>query len=299
MIRPVSFGFNDQTAESNVFQHQSAGEQDTQDKALAEFDTFVAVLRENGLDVIVVDDTPQPHTPDSIFPNNWVSFHGDGKIFLYPMQAPNRRQERDLQLLKKITHKHFMVNDIIDLSPFEKNGRFLEGTGSLVLDRENKIAYACLSPRTHPDVIKAFREASGYQSIVLHAVDENGLAIYHTNVMMCMGDKFVVICLDAVTDMAEKSLLFASFEQTHKQVIEISQQQLNQFAGNMLQVVNKNGEKLLVMSARAYSSLNEHQIKTLEKYSRIITANIDTIETIGGGSARCMMAEVHLPVQNG
>lgn len=295
MIRPVSFGFNEQTADSNAFQHRSADEQNTQEKALAEFDAFAEKLKANGLDVTIVDDTIEPHTPDSIFPNNWVSFHEDGQIFLYPMQAENRRLERDLSIIKKTTYDRFNVSDIKDLSSYENEGKFLEGTGSMVLDRENKIAYACLSPRTHPDVIKAFRAESGYTSVLFHATDENGKAIYHTNVMMCMGNEFVVICLDAVTDINEKNLLMASFEQTGKQVIEISQQQLNQFASNMLELQNDKGEKLLIMSVRAHASLDLPQLAKLEKYCRIITADLDTIETIGGGSARCMIAEMHLP----
>lgn len=298
MIRPVSFGFNEQTAESNAFQHRNAEEQNIQEKALAEFDAFADQLKANGLDVIITNDTPEPHTPDSIFPNNWVSFHEDGKIFLYPMQAENRRMERDLNMLKKTTFDKFTVSDIKDLSFYENNDQFLEGTGSMVLDRENKITYACLSPRTHPEVIKAFRSESGYTSILFHATDQNGKAIYHTNVMMCMGSEFVVICLDAVTDFNEKSLLLASFEQTNKQIIEISQQQLNKFAGNMLELVNDKNERLLIMSESAYASLTPEQVEKLQKYCKIISANLNTIETIGGGSARCMIAEVHLPLQN-
>lgn len=297
MIRPVSFGFNEQTAESNAFQHRTTDEQDIQAKALVEFDAFAETLKANGLDIIVVNDKSEPHTPDSIFPNNWVSFHEDGQIFLYPMQAKNRRLERDLTMLKKITFNRFSVSHIKDLSPFENKGEYLEGTGSMVLDRENKIAYACLSPRTHPDVIKAFRAESGYTSILFHATDKNGKAIYHTNVMMCIGDEFVVICLDAVTDAAEKNLLMTSFEQNNKYVIEISQQQLNEFAGNMLELKSDKGERLLIMSARALASLESEQIKNLENYCKIISSNLETIENIGGGSARCMIAEVHLPLR--
>ena len=297
MIRPVSFGFNEQTAESNAFQHRTTDEQDIQAKALVEFDAFAETLKANGLDIIVVNDKSEPHTPDSIFPNNWVSFHEDGQIFLYPMQAKNRRLERDLTMLKKITFNRFSVSHIKDLSPFENKGEYLEGTGSMVLDRENKIAYACLSPRTHPDVVKAFRAESGYTSILFHATDKNGKAIYHTNVMMCIGDEFVVICLDAVTDAAEKNLLMTSFEQNNKYVIEISQQQLNEFAGNMLELKSDKGERLLIMSARALASLESEQIKNLENYCKIISSNLETIENIGGGSARCMIAEVHLPLR--
>lgn len=294
MIRPVSFGFNEQTAGSNSFQNR-VEEQNIQQKALAEFDAFAGTLRANGLDVTIIDDTVEPHTPDSIFPNNWVSFHENGEVILYPMQAENRRLERRTDIIDDLRSK-FIVNRIDDLSNFEEQGQFLEGTGSLVLDRKNKIAYACLSPRTDVEVIKTFCDKSGYQSIVFHATDQKGKAIYHTNVLMCVGDKFMVICLDAITDEKEKALLNTSFIKTNKQVIEITQHQLNEFAGNMLELENKKGDKLLVMSARAHRSLNPGQIGSLEKYCKIVSSDLNIIETIGGGSARCMIAEVHLPV---
>jgi hypothetical protein len=295
MIRPVSFGFNEQTAESNAFQNQDAVKQDNQQQALKEFDAFADKLRENGLDVTIVNDTIEPHTPDSIFPNNWVSFHNNGEVYLYPMQAKNRRLERREDIIDGLK-KEFVINKVNDLSHFENQGRFLEGTGSMVLDRENKLAYACLSPRTDITVIDAFCINSGYRAILFHAADQNGKAIYHTNVLMCMGDEFVVICLDAIRDNQERELLLASFEQTNKQVIEISQQQLNEFAGNMLELKNKNGERLLIMSSRAYASLSKQQIKTLERYCKIVYSDLNIIEKIGGGSARCMLAEVHLPI---
>jgi len=295
MIRPVSFGFNEQTAESNAFQHRSAHEQDIQAKALAEFDAFADKLRDNGLDVIVVNDTNQPHTPDSIFPNNWVSFHENGEVYLYPMQAENRRMERRADIIEQLKAK-FAVTTVDDLSYFEKQGRFLEGTGSMVLDRENKLAYACISPRTDIEVINAFCKISGYQPVCFHAMDQNQQAIYHTNVLMCMGDQFVVICFDAIPDDEEKALLQRYFTRTKKEIIEISPYQLNEFAGNMLELKSKNGDKLLVMSARAYQSLLSRQINMLEKYCKIITSDLDIIENIGGGSARCMIAEVHLPL---
>src|SRR6201996_5440716 len=250
MIRPVNFGFNEQTAESNAFQNRSAERQQVQDKALAEFDNLVNVLRENGVEVIVIDDTPEPHTPDSIFPNNWVSFHQDGNVFLYPMMAENRRLERREDIIMQLEDE-FKINHIIDLSRFEHEHKFLEGTGSMVLDRENKIAYACLSPRTDRDVLDIFCEQTGYTAICFDAVDEKGKAIYHTNVMMCIGSRFAVVCMDSVPNPHEKVVLTESIKATGKELITISFEQMNQFAGNMLEVKNKYGETLIVMSKTA------------------------------------------------
>jgi hypothetical protein len=296
MIRPVSFGFNEQTANSNAFQQRSIEQINVQQKALAEFDAFVDKLRANGIDVIVIDDTPQPHTPDSIFPNNWVSFHEDGKVFLYPMQAKNRRLERRADVID-LLKQQFNISEVDDLSHFEHQSRFLEGTGSMVLDRQNKIAYACLSPRTDIEVMNAFCEKSGYSPVYFHAVDGNGTAIYHTNVLMCVGDKFVVICLDTVRDKQEKAALTDMFKQTGKELIEITLSQMNAFAGNMLELVNDKGEHLLVMSARAFQSLTPAQVNALERYCRVVYSDLTVIENNGGGSARCMMAEVCLPLR--
>jgi hypothetical protein len=294
MIRPVSFGFNEQTAGSNAFQVRSTEQLDVQQKALAEFDALVDKLRSNSIDVIVIDDTPQPHTPDSIFPNNWVSFHEDGKVFLYPMQAENRRLERRNDVIDRLSHD-FNISEVDDLSDFEQQGKFLEGTGSMVLDRQHKLAYACLSPRTDMEVMNTFCEKSGYSPVYFHAVDGNSIAIYHTNVLMCIGEQFVVICLDAVRDEKERESLLEHFAKTNKTIIDITLKQMNAFAGNMLELVNNKGEHLLVMSARAYQSLTQLQINTLEQYCRLIYADLSTIENNGGGSARCMMAEVCLP----
>jgi hypothetical protein len=296
MIRPVAFGFNEQTAGSNAFQQQGIDQQNVQQKALQEFDRLVATLRDNGVDVVVIADTANPHTPDSIFPNNWISFHEDGKVFLYPMQAENRRLERREDVVEQLKGK-FTIREVDDLSHFENEQKFLEGTGSMVLDRQSKIAYACLSPRTDREVLIEFCERSGYSTIEFHAVDSLGKAIYHTNVLMCMGEEFVVICLDSVTDEDERELLTDSFTITRKEIVEITMEQMNAFAGNMLELVNDKGEHLLVMSARAYHSLLPAQISNLEKYCRLIYADLNTIETNGGGSARCMIAEVRLPVR--
>ena len=294
MIRPVNFGFNEQTAGSNAFQNHDADQQAVQDKALAEFDGFVKILQENGVNVTVVDDTPQPHTPDSIFPNNWVSFHTDGQVFFYPMQAENRRLERREDIISKL-EDYFKVNHVIDLSRFEAEHKFLEGTGSMVLDRGNKIAYACLSPRTDKEVLNLFCEQADYRAICFDAVDKHGQAIYHTNVLMCIGSEFAVICADSIPNPHEKVEVLESLKYTRKEVVTITFEQMNRFAGNMLEVKNKAGETLIVMSKNAHDALHEEQKSTLKKYGKLVYADINTIEINGGGSARCMMAEVHLP----
>lgn len=295
MIRPVDFKFNEQTAGNNKFQVASA-ETNVQSLALNEFDGFVDLLRKNGVDVTVVDDTLQPETPDSIFPNNWVSFHKDGSVFLYPMFSENRRLERRNDILDELKEK-FEVNHVSDISFYEQQYAFLEGTGSMVLDRVNKIAYACLSVRTDEEVLNNFCMLTGYEPVSFQAVDDSQFPIYHTNVMMCIGDNFAVICMDSIPNPDEKENVALSLINSGKEIIEISPEQMNHFAGNMLQVANSNGESLLVMSEQAYLSLNAEQIAKLEKYSRIIYAPIYTIEKNGGGSARCMLAEIHLPLK--
>jgi hypothetical protein len=295
MIRPVNFGFNEETAGSNAFQNRDAEKNGVQEKALFEFDSMVGTLRENGVDVTVIADTPQPYTPDSIFPNNWVSFHADGNIFLYPMQAENRRLERREDIISQLEDT-FKVDRIEDLSRFEVQNKFLEGTGSMVLDRENKIAYACISPRTDPDVLNLFCERAGYIPVCFDAVDEHGIAIYHTNVLMCIGSSFAVICTASISNPDEKALVTASLKTTGKEIIDITFGQMNHFAGNMLEVKNGTGDTLIVMSLNAFTSLTAAQKNTLTKYGKLVYADINTIETNGGGSARCMMAEVHLPV---
>jgi hypothetical protein len=293
MIRPVDFKFNEQTAGNNMFQIASS-DSDVQTQALKEFDGFVDLLRKNDVDVTVVDDTLQPETPDSIFPNNWVSFHEDGSVYLYPMFSENRRLERRRDILDGLK-ENFEVNHISDLSFYEQQYAFLEGTGSMVLDRTNKIAYACLSVRTDEEVLNNFCMLTGYQPVPFQAVDGSNFPIYHTNVMMCIGDRFAVICLDSIRNPEEKLNVTVSLKSSGKEIIEISLEQMNKFAGNMLQVTNAAGESLLVMSEQAYLSLNAEQITALEQYSHIIYAPLYTIEKNGGGSARCMLAEIHLP----
>jgi hypothetical protein len=291
MIRPVNFSFNTETAVNNAF--QSAATDDAQQQALREFEGFVSLLRSNGVDVTVIGDTPVPYTPDSIFPNNWVSFHEDGTVCLYPMYAANRRLERKPGVIEELS-RHFDIQATLDFSGYEEQGLFLEGTGSLVLDRDSKIAYACLSPRTDRRVLLDFCEKMGYTPEVFTAVDGAGRAIYHTNVMMCVADRYVVVCLDAVPDPAEQKCLAHTIRQSGKATVPITLSQMNQFAGNMLQVHNDKGERLLVMSSQAYASLDPEQVSRLTTFNRILHAPLTTIETNGGGSARCMMAEIHL-----
>lgn len=289
----MNFSFNAETAVNNAFQ-QANTDADTQERSLKEFNDFVALLRENGIDVTVVDDTPEPYTPDSIFPNNWISFHADGSIVLYPMFAANRRQERKQHVIDRIAGK-FTVKAKTDLSPYESEGLFLEGTGSMVLDRDKKIAYACLSPRTDKTVLESFCQAKGYTPVSFTATDGKGQAIYHTNVLMCVADKYVVICLDAIPDAGERAAVEQAITQSGKTIIPITLDQMNHFAGNMLQVKNEAGKQFLVMSSQAYESLTPNQVNSLHSFNAILHSPLYTIEKNGGGSARCMMAEIFLP----
>ncbi len=293
MIRPVRFDFNAETAVNNSFQINSK-DLLAQEKAAEEFNQFIKVLTLNGIDVTVVNDTPEPHTPDSIFPNNWISFHTDGSICLYPMYAQNRRLERKQSVLQAIEEK-FIISKTIDFSYYEKTNIFLEGTGSMVLDRDHHIAYACLSPRTDLAILKDFCSQLNYTPIYFWAMDGGNQPIYHTNVMMCVADNYVVICLESIPNAEERKIVIDSFTALGKAIIEISFDQMNHFAGNMLQVHNKSGKKFLVMSSQAFRSLNKIQIEQIEAYNQIIHSDITTIETNGGGSARCMMAEIFLP----
>jgi hypothetical protein len=303
MIRPVNFSFNAETAVNNAFQvapllaahnaQAAAATSDAQQRALKEFEDFIALLRENGVDVTVIDDTPDPYTPDSIFPNNWVSFHEQGLVCLYPMYAANRRLERKPRILQELG-RVFRIGQTLDFSSYEQEGLFLEGTGSMVLDREKKIAYACLSPRTDKAVLLDFCEKTGYTPEIFTAVDGQGRAIYHTNVMMCVADRYIVVCLDSMPVPAERQHLTDTIRSGGKELIPISLEQINHFAGNMLQVHNDKGKRLLVMSSQAYASLSPGQIEQLSAYNRILHSPLTTIETNGGGSARCMMAEIHL-----
>jgi hypothetical protein len=291
MIRPVNFSFNTETAVNNAFQAKQ--DNDAQEKALFEFNSFIDQLAQHGLDVTIINDTPNPYTPDSIFPNNWISFHDDGTVFLYPMFALNRRQERKQHVIESIKTK-FEVSKIIDLSNLENQSEFLEGTGSMVLDRESKIAYACLSPRTTTSALQRFAMESGYTIEAFTSLDISGKEIYHTNVMMCVGETLAIICLDSITNQKERQSITDKLIRSGKIVIEITFDQMNHFAGNMLQVRNNLGEKFLVMSTQAFASLTTNQLNEIENHCKIIHSPIDTIERNGGGSARCMMAEIFL-----
>ena len=289
MIQPVNFGFNAETAVNNTFQVNI--KENVQEKALKEFNDFVNLLRENKVDVTVITDTADPFTPDSIFPNNWISFHADGNVFLYPMFAENRRKEKKQHVLEILKDK-FFISQVNDLSKYENETQFLEGTGSMVLDRDNRIAYACISSRTDKNLLNEFCDLIHYSVVNFFSKDMNGVDIYHTNVMMCIADKFAVICLASINEESERESVIKSLTLTNKEIIDISLQQLNSFAGNMLQVSNTTNELLLVMSTQAYRSLTADQINRLEKYNRIIHSPLDPIEAAGGGSARCMMAEI-------
>jgi hypothetical protein len=292
MIRPVAFDFNAETAVNNAFQ-QAGSNHDAQIKAEKEFDEFVYKLRDAGVDVTVIQDTPDPRTPDSIFPNNWISFHDDATIILYPMFAINRRAERKPHVIDELKKK-FIINNTIDLTAFENKNLFLEGTGSMVLDRANQISYACISPRTDLSVLNEWCQQTKYNPCSFLSVDQNGGEIYHTNVMMCVADQYVVICLDSIPNDEERNKVIRQIKESGKEIISISLNQMNQFAGNMLQVENKEGKKYLVMSSRAYHSLTPEQIRKIHNYNEIIHSDLHTIETNGGGSARCMMAEIFL-----
>ena len=292
MVRPYQFYFNQQTAANNFFQ-SNVNIENANELAIAEFDAMVEKLRAHQIKVNVVQDTKDPSTPDSIFPNNWVSTHEGGTLCLYPMFAQNRRAERKLSVIDFL-ESNYQIQNTLDLTDFEKEGIFLEGTGSMVLDHQNKLAYGCLSERLDKNAFYEWCDKMQFKAIAFKAVDDKAQPIYHTNVMMCMGDQFVVICLDSIPNEKEKQMLVDSFDQTNKEVITISQDQLNHFAGNMLQVFDINEKPHLIMSEQAHTSLDPAQLKSLEKYNPLLPISIPTIEALGGGSTRCMMAEIYL-----
>jgi hypothetical protein len=295
MVRPANFGFNPETAASNAFQSKDEGLSADliQKMAREEFDLFVETLQDAGVKVTVVEDTPSPLKPDAVFPNNWVTFHEDGTVVTYPMLSEMRRNERREDVIEMLA-KDYLVKERIRLEDAENQGVMLEGTGSLILDRPNKIAYACLSPRTDETLLDSFCEKLAYKKVAFHSVDQNDQEIYHTNVMMALGETFVVICMDSVKDPKEKEMLENSFKTTGKEIITISFDQMNSFAGNMLQVRSEEGEPILVMSEQAFESLTDEQLDQLKEHTNLLYSPIYTIEKFGGGSARCMMAEVFL-----
>lgn len=300
MIRPVAFRMNEQTAVNNYYQKvlDNLTPESVNAKAVEEFDAFVEKLKNIGVNVIVVNDSLEPDTPDSIFPNNWISFHESGEVVLYPMFAENRRLERREDILDLLEDKGFVIEDIWDYTSAEEDEYFLEGTGSLILDRANGKAYCALSPRADEGLVIEFCEEFEMDPVIFEAyqtVNGKRELIYHTNVMMCIADTFAVICADAIDDKQERKIVLNNLKSSGKEVIEISEDQVNNFAGNMLQVIGANDERFLIMSTQAYNSLSDKQIKTIEKHNKILHSPLDTIEACGGGSARCMMAEVFLP----
>ena len=297
MIRPARFESNPMTAESNRFQGRNPLSPEEQHKlALQEFDALAGALRDAGITVVVADDTPEPHTPDSIFPNNWVSFHADGRVVLYPMEAPNRRTERRPDIIEMLdTEMGFQVRDVIDLSVHEKNGHYLEGTGSMVLDRTNRIAYACLSSRTQLDPLGDFAQRMDYDVVAFDAFDRNGERIYHTNVLMNVGESVAVICAESISDEAQREAVLAQLKVTGHQVVKLSYDQLDAFAGNMLELRREDGVRVIAMSSQAWNSLNEDQRDILLANGEVVHVPIENIESSAGGSVRCMLAEIHLP----
>lgn len=301
MIRPVRFESNPETAASNSFQGMTeASPAEQQAAALSQFESLVAALRDSGIEVIAVDDTDEPHTPDSIFPNNWVSFHADGRVVLYPKEAENRRTERRPDIIDMLdTDLGFQVREVVDLSHHEDAGRYLEGTGSMVLDRANHIAYACLSSRTQLDVLGDFAQRMDYDVVAFDAVDRDGVPIYHTNVLMNVGEKTAVICDEAIPREDQRQAVTERLRSTGHEVISLDFDQLDAFAGNMLELRNDEGMCVIAMSQRAYDSLRPDQLSVLEANGKIVKAAINDIEDSAGGSVRCMLAEIHLPRDTG
>ncbi len=301
MVRPVSFRMNEQTSVNNYFQEKIDAEANTiNKKAQNEFDAFVESLRAKGVNVIVIQDTKEPDTPDSVFPNNWVSFHADGTVGVYPMFAENRRNERREDVLEILESQGFIIENVMDYTSAEEDNLFLEGTGSMLLDRVNKKAYCALSKRADEELVIEFCEDFDYLPVIFTAyqtVENKRKPIYHTNVMMCVADTFAVICLDTVDDKKEKKNVIEHLKTDGKEIIKITEEQMHHFAGNMLQVLGANNTPYLVMSSAAYKSLQKNQIAAIQKHCEIIHSSLETIETCGGGSARCMMAEVFLPIK--
>ena len=298
LVRPVAFHGNPETVASNAFQRppEVADPAAEQAAAAVEFEGLVDALRAAGVEAVVVDDSASPPTPDSIFPNNWVSFHADGTVVLYPMMAPCRRRERRRDVLEHLSQAlGFRIDRVVDLSGHEAEGRFLEGTGSMVLDRVNRVAYACLSARTDVEVLAEAARVLDYEPVAFVAVDANGMPVYHTNVLMCLGTDFAVLCEEAISDAAQRAAVHRRLAETGHAVIPIRLEQMCGFAGNMLELAGPGGERLLALSARAFETLDDEQRAALEARCRLVVAPIAAIEEGGGGSVRCMLAEVHLP----
>jgi hypothetical protein len=296
MVRPAAFGFNPETAATNAFQKENTelSRKEIQYRARKEFDLMVHRLTDAGITVHVIEDTETPITPDAVFPNNWISFHHDGSVVLYPMYAPSRRLERRRDLIDRLGAEGYQISRVIDLSPHENEGRYLEGTGSIVFDHTEGCAYANISPRTHPDVFGELCALLGYSRITFRAVDGRGQSIYHTNVMMSLGSAFAIVCADSISDPVGRKLVLESLQMSGREIVTIGFDQLDRFAGNVLHVQSGEGS-VLVMSTQACLAFTRSQRRTLEKYARIMETPIPLIEAVEGGSARCMLAGVHLP----
>ena len=298
MIRPAAFGFNEETAANNFFQsNPSVSPELIQQKALQEFNNMVGLLKSHDISVMVIDDTSEPIKPDAIFPNNWITTSPEGIIALFPMYAPNRRAEKREDIIHMLAEK-YIVKDLQDWSEFETEGRFLEGTGSMVIDYNNNMIYAAVSERTSLTVLEKFASANGCQAIVFIATDKNGMAVYHTNVVMSLGDEFAILCEEAIEEEWELIAVRQLLESTNHTIIAITRNQMHAFAGNMLQVKNSKGEIFLVMSQTAYDSLKKEQLRMLEAYAQLLPIAVPTIEKVEGGSVRCMMAEIFLERKN-
>jgi hypothetical protein len=292
MVRPASFGFNPQTAESNAFQHAVMP---LDDEALVEFDAVAAALRGAGIEVLIAADTAAPPKPDAIFPNNWVSFHHDGTVALYPMLAPNRRAERREEILEFVLREGgFRASRSVDFTHHEAQEKYLEGTGSLVLDREHRVAYACSSPRTDLDVLGDFAQQLDYEVVSFDALDAAGKPVYHTNVLMAVGSRFAVLCAEALPNAGRRAAVLARLQSTGHEVITITHAQMRKFAGNVLELAAPGGP-LLVLSRTAFGCLTPSQLMRLEAHATLLPVALPHIETVGGGGVRCMLAEIHLP----
>src|ERR1700676_2111105 len=297
LVRPARFGFNPQTAASKLFQHapRSPGEAETQGLALSEFDALAAALQRAGVEVLIAPDTLQPPKPDAIFPNNWVSFHFDGTVTLYPMLAPNRRAERREDILERVVREgQFRVSRTVDLTHREAEGKFLEGTGSLVLDRAHRVAYASLSPRTDLDVLGEFAQLLDYELVTFEAQGAAAQPVYHTNVVMAIATRFAVVCGEAIAQRPHRDAVFNKLRAAGHDIVDITQRQMQEFAGNLLELAPAGGP-VVALSTAAWRSLGLTQQRTLESHAEVVRVDIPTIERIGGGGVRCMLAELHLP----
>lgn len=296
MVRPAGFRSNEETADNSFQQTQGEQNADVNESALEEFDAFVAQLRAHGVDVFVAEADEANDTPDALFPNNWISFHEDGKVAIYPMKAPNRRRERNERVIYDLCNVYGLdLDEIVDFTEFEDHNRFLEGTGSMVLDRVNKVCYAALSERTDEGAVALFCETMGFTPVCFETDHPSGKPVYHANVIMCIGTEFAVICEDVIAGPSARQRVMKQLEATGRKIIRISIEQLNQFAGNTLEVMTEEGQTRIVLSKNAWAVLDQQQRAMIEQYGQVITPELTTIETYGGGSARCMLCEVFLP----